>query len=114
MFKKLPNLYYGWWITITLAITETVSWGIIFYAFSVFITTTETELGWTRAQITGAFSLSLLMTALGSYPVGWILDRYGSRLLMTIGSIIATCPISPFWKGPESPAHPDQPFSIFS
>lgn len=90
MFKNLSKLYYGWWITITLAITETVSWGIIFYAFSVFITTTEAELGWSRAQITGAFSLSLFMTAAGSYPVGWILDRYGSRILMTVGSIIAT------------------------
>ncbi|MFT5195868.1 MAG: MFS family permease [Cellvibrionaceae bacterium] len=87
---KPSKLYYGWWITITLAVTETVSWGIIFYAFSVFITTTEAELGWSRAQITGAFSLSLFMTAAGSYPVGWILDRYGSRLLMTAGSIIAT------------------------
>ncbi|MFK7804316.1 MAG: MFS transporter, partial [Anaerolineae bacterium] len=87
---KPSKIYYGWWITIALAITETVSWGIIFYAFSVFITTTEAELGWTRAQITGAFSLSLLMTAVGSYPVGWVLDRYGSRVLMTTGSIIAT------------------------
>ncbi len=86
----MRKLYYGWWITITFAITETVSWGIIFYAFSVFITTNEADFGWTRAQITGAFSLSLLMTAAFSYPVGWVLDRYGPRLLMTAGSILAT------------------------
>ena len=86
----MRKLYYGWWITITFAITETVSWGIIFYAFSVFITTNEADFGWTRAQITGAFSLSLLMTAAFSYPVGWILDRYGPRLLMTAGSVLAT------------------------
>ena len=86
----MRKLYYGWWITITFAITETVSWGIIFYAFSVFITTYEADFGWTRAQITGAFSLSLLMTAAFSYPVGWILDRYGPRLLMTAGSVLAT------------------------
>jgi len=26
------RLYYGWYITFTLAITETISWGIIYYA----------------------------------------------------------------------------------
>ncbi len=86
----MRKLYYGWWITITFAITETVSWGIIFYAFSVFITTNEADFGWTRAQITGAFSLSLLVTAAFSYPVGWVLDRYGPRIMMTAGSVLAT------------------------
>ncbi|MEM8861281.1 MAG: MFS transporter [Chloroflexota bacterium] len=85
-----PKLFYGWWITLTFAITETVSWGVIFYAFSVFITTNEADFGWTRAEITGAFSLSLLVMAAMSFPVGWVLDRYGPRLLMTIGSIAAT------------------------
>lgn len=86
----MRKLYYGWWITITLAITETVSWGIIFYAFSVFITTNEADFGWTRAQITGAFSLALLVMAAMSYPVGWVLDKFGGRALMTTGSIVAT------------------------
>ena len=90
MKTEKPKLYYGWWITFTFAITETVSWGIIFYAFSVFITTNETDFGWSRAEITGAFSLSLLTTAAMSFPVGWFLDRYGPRLLMTAGSILGT------------------------
>lgn len=90
MKAKKPKLYYGWWITLTFAITETVSWGIIFYAFSVFITTNEADFGWSRAEITGAFSLSLLVTAAMSFPVGWFLDRYGPRLLMTAGSVLAT------------------------
>lgn len=54
------KLYYGWVITVTLAITETISWGIIYYAFSVFITPMEAEMGWSRGQLTGAFSLMLL------------------------------------------------------
>jgi hypothetical protein len=33
--------YYGWTIIWTLAVTETISWGILFYAFSVFLETVE-------------------------------------------------------------------------
>ena len=38
--------YYGWTIIWTLAVTETVSWGILYYAFAVFLVPMQTELGW--------------------------------------------------------------------
>ncbi len=89
IFKRQP-IYYGWVIALVLAVTETVSYGVMFYAFSVFITPMEAELGWSRAQLTGAFSLSLLITGLVGVPVGYWLDKRGGRLLMTAGSIGAT------------------------
>ncbi len=89
IFKREP-IYYGWVIALALAVTETVSYGVTFYAFSVFITPMEAELGWTRAQLTGAFSLALLITGLVGLPVGYWLDKRGGRLLMTAGSIGAT------------------------
>ncbi len=87
--KRKP-LYYGWYIAIAFAITETVSFGVIYYAFTVFIAPMETDLGWSRGELSGAFSLFLLMTGLMAFPVGWWLDKRGSRLLMTLGSIGAT------------------------
>ncbi len=82
--------YYGWYISITLAITETISWGILYYAFSVFLSPMEQELGWSRAELTTGFSLSLLMMGAMAFPVGAWIDRHGARGLMTIGSIIAS------------------------
>jgi len=84
------KLYYGWYITFTLAITETISWGIIYYAFSVFITPMEADLGWSRGQLTGGFSLMLLITGVMAFPVGAWIDKHGSRLLMTAGSLGAS------------------------
>ena len=87
--KRKP-FYYGWYIAIAFAITETVSFGVIYYAFTVFIAPMETDMGWSRGELSGAFSLFLLMTGLMAFPVGWWLDKRGSRLLMTLGSIGAT------------------------
>ncbi|MBC7813877.1 MAG: MFS transporter [Burkholderiales bacterium] len=87
---RKPKLYYGWYITIALAITETISWGIIYYAFSVFITPMENELGWSRSELTGGFSLALLVAGAMAFPVGTWIDRHGPRLLMTVGSILAS------------------------
>ena len=88
--RKRKPLYYGWYIAIVFAITETVSFGVIYYAFTVFITPMEADLGWSRGELSGAFSLFLLMTGLMAFPVGWWLDKRGSRLLMTLGSTGAT------------------------
>ncbi|MFT4039813.1 MAG: MFS transporter [Thermomicrobiales bacterium] len=82
--------YYGWRIVWTLALTETVSWGILFYAFTVFLAPMQAELGWSTPAITGAYSLALLVSMLLAPPLGRWLDRAGPRVPMTIGSILGT------------------------
>ncbi len=83
-------MYYGWVLVVTLGVTETISWGVLYYAFAVYLAPIQTELGWSRGDMTGAFSLALLLAGLTAIPVGRWLDRHGPRLLMTIGSIVAT------------------------
>lgn len=84
------SVYYGWVLVGTLSLTEMTSWGVLYYAFSVFLVPMQEELGWSRAAMTGAFSLALLFSGMAGVPVGRWLDRYGPRGLMTVGSIAAT------------------------
>ena len=88
-----PSLYYGWVVVGVLAITEPISWGILFYGFGVMLTPTQQEMGWSQPQLTGAFSLMLLISGIAAVPVGRWLDRYGARGLMTVGSSLATLAI---------------------
>src|SRR5690349_17858766 len=53
--------YYGWVLVLTLAVTETTSWGVLYYAFTVFLTPMQETFGWSRAAMTGAFSVALLV-----------------------------------------------------
>jgi predicted MFS family arabinose efflux permease len=87
--KQRPS-FYGWRIVSALAVTETVSWGILYYAFTVFIAPMEQDLGWSRAELTGGFSLALLVMGAMAYPVGGWVDKRGARTLMTAGSVGAT------------------------
>jgi MFS family permease len=81
--------YYGWILAIVLGFTSTVSWGVLYYAFSVLIPPITGELGWSRAQISGALSVMLVVSGLAGLAVGRWLDEHGPRLLMTAGSIVA-------------------------
>lgn len=83
------RLYYGWVLVLALGVTETVSYGILAYAFPVFIAPMRAELGWSQTAITGAFSLALLVAGIAAVPAGRWVDRHGARGLMTAGSILA-------------------------
>src|SRR5215212_3803954 len=83
------GLYYGWVLVIVLGITETITWGIIYYGFAVFLPFMEAELGWSRGAMSGAFALATLLSGVFAAPVGRWLDARGPRLLMTAGSIAA-------------------------
>lgn len=90
MRRLTGGLYYGWVLVLTLGVTETVSYGVLSYAFTVFVLPMQAELGWPRATISGALSLAFLVSAVAGLPVGRWLDLHGPRWLMTIGSIAAT------------------------
>jgi MFS family permease len=66
------------------------SWGVIYYAFSVFLVPMQQELGWSRSAMAGAFSLALLLSGAAGVFFGRWVDRHGARWLMTAGSVAAT------------------------
>ena len=84
------EIAYGWVIVAVLSVTETVTWGIVYYGFPVFLRPMEQELGASRVAVTGAFSVGLGVAALAALPVGRWIDRHGARGLMTAGSCLAT------------------------
>jgi len=77
-------------IVAALSVTETVTWGIIYYGFPVFLRPMEQDLGASRVAVTAAFSIGLGVSALTSISVGRWLDARGPRALMTAGSVLAT------------------------
>jgi sugar phosphate permease len=83
------RVYYGWALIGVLGITATVSYGVLSYAFAVFIGPMGDELGWSKAEITGAFSLASIVAGLAALPVGRWVDHHGARGIMTAGSILA-------------------------
>jgi MFS family permease len=70
-----------------LAFTETISWGILYYTFSVLLVPMQEALGAGRAELSTAFSLAIVARALSAPAAGAWVDRHGVRSLMTGGSI---------------------------
>ncbi len=95
------RFYYGWVQIWIISFTELVSWGILYYAFSVLIVPMGNDMGWTRVQMTAAFSVGGLVAGLCGIPVGRWVDLRGARALMTAGSVLAVLLVLA-WAGVQS------------
>lgn len=83
------------WTVGILAVTQIVSWGSLYYAFSILAPTIARELRLSTELVYGAYSASLLVAGLAAAPVGILIDRHGGRLVMSAGSVLAG--IAVYW-----------------
>lgn len=74
------KLFHGWWIVIVASIGLFMGYGpIVSFTFGVFLKPLIIEFGWSRGQVSLAFSLSLLVMSFAFPFVGRLVDRYGAR-----------------------------------
>lgn len=86
--RETPKLFYGY-ILVAIAVgIQIVGWGI-YNSFGVFFNPLLAEFGWSRATVSGAASLSQMMVGLGAIVFGNLNDRFGPRLLVVGGGILA-------------------------
>ncbi len=73
----------GWVIVMTSVMGIAVSFGsLVIFAFGVFIKPLSDEFGWSRTEISLAFTLTALMVAAFSPFIGRIVDRVGARKVL--------------------------------
>ncbi|WP_049558896.1 MFS transporter [Nonomuraea sp. SBT364] len=96
-----PRSRRAWQVVGALAVTQTVGYGVLYYAFSVFLAPMARDLRATNAQIAAALTLSVLVAAFCAPLVGRRLDAHGGRALMTVGSLLGTAAVLA-WSRVES------------
>ena len=83
--KNLP-FYYGWVIIATSFVTLGVAFGV-WYSFSVFYIAIINDFAWSRATTAGVFSLFTISHYLCAFLTGWLIDRFGPRLVIPAGAL---------------------------
>ena len=85
--KSKTSIFYGWVIVAAGAIILLFQWGF-HHSYGVFFTELCEEFDWSRATVSGAYSLSMFRHSIMYFAAGILNDRYGPRLTLAI-SIIA-------------------------
>jgi MFS family permease len=79
--KESGNSFlYGWWIVFVAAVGLSMGYGpIVTFTFGIFFKLLNQEFGWSRGDISQAFSISLFVMSLVFPFVGRLVDRFGAR-----------------------------------
>ncbi len=72
------------------ALTQTIGWGTLFIPFALMVQPMEAALGWSRAELNGAFTLGILVSGVLAIPVGRWVDRHGGRAPLAWGSVLGS------------------------
>ncbi|SAL06004.1 major facilitator transporter [Caballeronia arationis] len=76
-------------VTWALALAQLVSWGSVYYSFSLLVVPMEQTMGWSRTATNAALSVGLLVSGFAAYPIGRWIDHGLGRRVMAVGSVIA-------------------------
>lgn len=76
----------GWLLLAALCVTQTTTWGTLYYALPVTSGQIAADTGWSVLTITSMFSVGLIFSAASGIPAGRLLDRYGARSVIAVSA----------------------------
>ena len=101
--KKGDKIFYGW-IVVAVSVVIACALNGIRYSFTVFFKSLEAEFEMPRTATSSIFSVYMILFAVFAFVIGWALDRYGPRLLISLMglftglSLLITSQTTAFWQ----------------
>ncbi len=88
-------------VVAVLCTTQIVSWGILFYAFPVLVTTISGTEGWSLSSLVAVLTGAQLIAAAAGIWIGRHIDRHGPRGVMTAGSVVGVASVAAIAASPS-------------
>ncbi len=88
------RVFYGWWIVAACLIIAVLSWGLGIFGVGVSLYAISQTRGLSIGSVSAAFTVSAILSAIASFFVGPLIDRYGPRLVMAVGAIMMAAGIA--------------------
>jgi MFS family permease len=86
--SRRSNVYYGWWIVAAGFLNQGLAAALLQRSYGAYVTLLQAEFGWSKAALSGAFSMQQVENGLLGPVQGWLIDRFGPRLSMRVGVVL--------------------------
>ena len=81
------KIFYGWKMVGAGAGLQFLQAGLLLQAFGAYVAVLSEELGWSKTALSGGAALQSIEGALLGPALGWLIDRFGPRVMVHIGII---------------------------
>jgi len=86
--EKKPKIFYGWYVLAVGMMGGFMAAGTSQLFMSIMLKPLTAEFGWSRTAATGAITVGTIIAGLFAIGFGRLADRYGPRLLTSVGSLM--------------------------
>jgi MFS family permease len=83
---RLGKFYYGWYVLFGMVVALIVAEGVTIGSLSAYTAPLENHFGWSRAQVSMGFSVTVGTIGLFAPFIGRLIDVVGPRRLMLLGA----------------------------
>ena len=91
LFRPSGKVFYGWWIVLACAGVQWLAALTWMHSYGGYTLHLQEEFGWSMSILSLAFALTRLESGLLGPLQGWLVDKYGPRLILVIGTLIFGC-----------------------
>jgi MFS family permease len=82
------GIFYGWWLTGIAAFVMVIGTVPIFQGMTAWFVVLEQQFGWSRAQLSLAFSLTRAEGTVMGPVAGYLVDKVGARRMVLSGLLV--------------------------
>jgi sugar phosphate permease len=84
----MKRIFYGWWMVAAGSGMQFMQSALIQQSFGAYVAVLRDDRGWSKTALAGASALHQLEAAVLGPVLGWILDRFGPRVVIRIGVFV--------------------------
>jgi len=88
LFRPRGHVFYGWWIVASAGGVQWLAGVLWMQSYGAYMVFLLDEFGWSKALVAGAFALTRIESGILGPLQGWLVDRFGPRLILTIGTVM--------------------------
>lgn len=85
---KSRRVFFGWWIVAGGMGIQALTGGLLQLGYGAYIVLLQSEFGWSKTMLSGAFSMARMENGLLGPLEGWLVDRFGPRMVMRFGIVL--------------------------
>jgi len=81
-------VFYGWWIVAAGGGLQMLASALLMQSYGAYFVLLQDEFGWSKTLLAGAFAMARIESGILGPLQGWMVDRFGPRVVVQVGLTI--------------------------
>jgi MFS family permease len=88
VLRPQGRIFYGWWIAAATGGIHMLSSLLWMQSYGAYVVLLQQEFDWSKTVVAGAFALTRIESGLLGPIQGWLVDRFGPRIILQVGMVL--------------------------